>query len=201
MNFLEQLSDRDRRALSILAVALLVAGLAYYWPEMTVPSAEGNPAEEIDMVQQRRLRLQQIAATLPGKRELLAKVEADSKLREQGLIVADTAAQAQAQLLQVIRQVGRQQNPPLDVRGAEVGRVAPLGDAYGEVATAVQLECRIEDLVNFLTDLTRQKEILATNDLRISATQSKQKTISVRLGVSGVIPKRLVPDKKGTSMP
>lgn len=204
MNLLAQLSDRDRRALSLLTVALALAGFVYYWPDLSTPSAgDGAPTtdEEIELTQQRRLRLQQIVSTLPARRDLVAKAETDLKQREQGLIIADTAAQAQAQLVQIVRQVGRAQNPPIDVRGTELGRVAPLGEHYGTVSAAIQLECKIEDLVNFLADLTRQKELLSTADLRVTATQSKQKTISVRLSVLGVIPKRLLPDKekKGAS--
>ena len=51
--------------------------------------------------------------------------------------------------------------------------------------------------MNLLADLTHQPELIATNDLRISSANEKQKTLTVRLAVSGLVPKRLVPEKKG----
>ena len=62
--------------------------------------------------------------------------------REAGVIQAETAQQAQAQLLQVIRTLGKADN--IDARGGEFGPVKPLGDDYGEVSVAVSFECRIE---------------------------------------------------------
>jgi Type II secretion system (T2SS), protein M subtype b len=201
MSFWTQLSERDRRALSLLLVALSLAGLIAYWPDSTAtgPGLTGEPAgeDELELVQRRRLRLQQIASTIPGKQELLKRAQAELAEREKGMIVADTAAQAQAQLVQILRQVGRQQNPPLELRGTEGGAVTALGDSYGQVMVSVVLDCPVEALVNYLADLTRQKEILATHDIRISSTQSKQKLLSVRLTVTGVVPKRLAPEKKG----
>jgi hypothetical protein len=193
-----KLSERDRRALSLMAVALLLAALVNYWPDATTTATTGETAttDQLDLVQRRRLRLQQMVATVPGKQDLLKRVRADVSEREKGLIVADTAAQAQAQLVQVLRQVGRQQNPPIELRGTEGGAVAALGDAYGQVTTTVVLDCPVEALVNYLTDLTRQKELLATQEIRVGATASKQKILNVRLTVSGVVPKRLVPEKK-----
>lgn len=199
MDFWTQLSDRDRRALSLLTACLLLAALVNYWPDTsTTGSATGEAATEdqLELAQRRRLRLQQMVGTVPGKQELLKRAQADIAEREKGLIVADTAAQAQAQLVQVLRQVGRQQNPPIELRGSEGGLVSPLGEAYGQVITTVVVDCPVEALVNYLTDLTRQKEILATQEIRVGATASKQKILSVRLTVSGVVPKRLAPEKK-----
>ena len=202
MNFWTQLSERDRRALSLLLVALSLSGLVYYWPDASATTGTGIAGEAagedaLEMAQRRRLRLQQIAATVPGKLETLKQAQADLGEREKGMIVADTAAQAQAQLVKVLRDVGRQQTPPLELRGNEGGAVTALGEAYGQVTVTVTLDCPVEALVNYLTDLTRQKEILATQELRIASTQSKQKLLSARLTVASVVPKRLVPEKKG----
>jgi hypothetical protein len=39
--------------------------------------------------------------------------------------------------------------------------------------------------------------LLATSDIRVIAGNPKEKTITVRLGLSGVVPRKLVPEKKG----
>ena len=57
--------------------------------------------------------------------------------------------------------------------------------------------CHVEELVNLLADLTNRPEAIAIDEAHISAVDAKQKTISVRLVVSGVVPRRLVPEKKG----
>lgn len=197
MAFWEQLSERDRRLLVVWLGVMLFGAVVYYWPESTASTATGEASEsQLELAQKRRLRLQQMVATVPGKQDVLKRVEADIAAREKGLIVADTAAQAQAQLVQVLRQVGRQQNPPIELRGMEGGVVLPLGETYGQVMTTVGLDCPVEALVNYLTDLTRQPQILATQEIRVGATGSKQKILSVRLTVAGVVPKRLVPEKK-----
>ena len=83
------------------------------------------------------------------------------------------------------------------MRGTEFSQPRSFGDAYGEVAVSVSGECQIEQLVNLLADLANwQPQLLATSDLRIAAAKSKQKTVTVRMTVSGIVPKRLVPEKK-----
>ena len=114
------------------------------------------------------------------------------------MIQADTAAQAQANLLDLVRRVARAETPPLEFGTVELRQeIEPLGADYGEVRISVPLTCKIEELVNFLADLTKQPEAIATTELRVAAADTKQKTISVRLTVSGVVPRRLVPEKKG----
>jgi hypothetical protein len=111
------------------------------------------------------------------------------------MILADTAAQAQAQLLEIIRRIGKDDG--IDVRGAEEMKVRPLADDYGEVVVAVSFTCRIEQFINFMTDLANRPELLATSNIRVSSSNPKEKTVSVRLGLSGVVSRKLVPLKKG----
>jgi hypothetical protein len=190
------ITDRERRSLAFLGVSVTLT-LLYYLispsdaPKVVAPLNPGETAEK------RLDRLRQSAALLPAREEALKAVTAENQVREKSLIAADTAAQAQAQLLQIIRRVARQEAPPIELRSVEIGQVKALGDAYGEVSVSVLIECKIEQLVNFMAQLTSQPEVLASSELRISVTNFEEKTLSVRLTISGLIPKKLVPEKKG----
>jgi hypothetical protein len=192
-----KLQDRDKRALMLLAVAAtLVIG---WWatsgddvPAPVVPTVDNIPAAEL-----RLGRLRQLAASVPGKQQLLEQVSSELQSREKGLLQADTAAQAQAQLLQILRTLGKAPTTAIDLRNSEIGTVKPYGE-YGEVTVSLNFEARIEQLVNLLSDLTAQKEIIGVNDLRIGSANPKHKTMPVRLTVSGLVKRELIPDKKGT---
>lgn len=189
---MNNLSPRDRRALALLGAAVVITALVYFWPapgsEVVAPAQSSVPAAE------RRLeQLRARVATLPGKQKLADGVLAQLKEREKGLVEAETAPQAQAQLSQLLRKVMRAQSPPMEVGQVEIGGIQPLGKDYGEALISVATICRIEQLVNLLADLSRQPETIATRELRVLAADPRQKTISVRLTVSAVLPKRLVP--------
>ena len=72
-----------------------------------------------------------------------------------------------------------------------------LSDSYARVVAGIQAECRIEQFINLLSDISRQPEALATYSINIDATNTKEKTIRVRLVVAGVAAKKLLPEKKG----
>jgi hypothetical protein len=110
--------------------------------------------------------LRETAATVPGKEKAAKQAAAELATREKGMILADTAAQAQAQLLEIIRRAGKDEG--IDVRGAEEMKVRPLADDYGEVVVAVSFTCRIEQFVNFMTALANRPELLATSDIRVA---------------------------------
>ena len=69
------------------------------------------------------------------------------------------------------------------------------GDAYGQVTVSVTIDCRIDELVNYLAALSAQPEIVATEEIRFGTAHPKQKTMPVRLTVSGIVARSLVPDK------
>jgi hypothetical protein len=125
-------------------------------------------------------------------------VTAQLAAREKGLIQADTAAQAQAQVIQIIRSVANAEAVPVEIRSTEIGSVAPFGDAYGAVNISVQIECRVEQLINLLSSIGARPELVAPSDLRVTSSSPKEKTLGVRLTLTALVPRKLVPVKKGT---
>jgi len=194
------ISDRDRRALWVLGPALVVFGLVY-WYSSSTPSSGSNgskdvPVESVDRAEKRLATLHTQAATLRGKEAVLKQASAELATREKGLLSGDTAEQAQAQLLQVVKRVAQQQMPPLDVGQVELGRPKSFGSAYGQVNVSITVTCRIDELVNFLAALSAQPELVATEEIRFGTSHPKQKTMPIRLTVTGLVARRLVPKQK-----
>ena len=185
----------DRRTLLVL-----VAGVSLILVLRFVVMADKTPQvaaafDSVPLAEKRLAKLRAAVATVPGKEKAAKQAASELATREKGMILADTAAQAQAQLLEIIRRVGKDDG--IDVRGAEEMKVRPLANDYGEVVVAVSFACRIEQFINFMTDLANRPELLATSDIRVAAASPKEKTVLVRLGLSAVVLRKLVPEKKG----
>jgi hypothetical protein len=198
------LGDRDRRAILILGAALVLGGLFYWYSNSSPSSSSGSakmstPVDSVDRTEKRLAMLRRQAATLPGKEAVLKQVSLELAAREKGLIPGDTAEQAQAQLLQIVKRVAQQQEPPLDLGQVELGRPRAFGAAYGQVSVSITVTCRIDELVNYLAALSAQPELAATEEIRFGASHPKQKTMPVRLTISGLVARRLVPVRKGVS--
>jgi hypothetical protein len=191
--------QRDKRALVVLGAVLVLAFI--YWIAGSSPASSAKvvaPVESIDRVEKGLANLRIRAAALPATEALLKQANAELAEREKGLISGDTADQAQAQLLQVLRRVAKAQAPPLEIRQVELGQPRSYGDAYGQVMVSVTVDCRIDELINLLATLSAQPETIATDEIRFGMANPKQKTMPVRLTISGIVAQRLAPQKKGT---
>jgi len=195
MNF----SPRFRRFVWWSLVSLALSAIYTYWQQSSEPAAVVVAAsvDSVSMAEKQLAKLREAAATVPQKQEILKQVSGDLAMREKGIIVADTAQQAQSQIIQVLRKLGHDENPRVEMRSQEFGAVRALNDAYGEVLVTVQIDCAIEQLVNILVGLAARPELIASNELRVTSANAKDKTIGVRLTVSGVVARKLVPGKKG----
>ena len=190
------LTSRDRRALMLFGAGLLALVVLRFGVYRDSQTAVVEAKDSVPLAESRLTRLRQAQAAVPIREALFKRLSADVALREKGIIQAPTAQQAQAHLLETIRRVGK--NEGIDVRGGEFPELRLLGGEYGEAAVSVNFECRIEQFVNFLAALTKEPELLATNEIRVSPSPKPQeKTVSVRLTLAGVVPKNLVPVKKG----
>jgi Type II secretion system (T2SS), protein M subtype b len=186
----------DRRTVrmllaSVAAMLLLRFVLLRDKPPQVVSASDSAPLAE-----KRLERVREMAATVKGKQALLDQAMAELKTRESGIIKADTAAQAQAQLMDLVHRVAAANG--FDARGAEqLTEARPLGADYGQVSVTQTFTCGIDQLVNFLAELANEPSIVYIDDLHISGGSDKKKNVTVRLSLSGVVPRKLVPVKKG----
>jgi|SRR5579863_93652 len=182
-----------RRTVAWGLVSVALSGLAYFWQGSGGAAAVVAPTDSIALAEKRLARLRDTAATVPQKQDILKSVAADLAKRETGLIPGETAAQAQTELLTILRRLCAAQQ--IEIKATELPGISPLGDAYGEVNVAVTVECRMEQLINLLADLGGQPRLVTTSELQIIAANPKEKTVNVRLAVSGVTARKLVPEK------
>jgi len=151
--------------------------------------------ETVTTAEERLDRVRQMASLVPGRETLLKQANTELQDRERGLLTAPTAEQAKAQLLDIIHRIASSNQ--IDARGLEQSNVKALGTDYAEVTVGVAFPCQIDQLVNFLAQVANQPEILATNEINIAGGNDKNKKIQVRLSLSGLAPKALIPAKKG----
>ena len=191
-------TERDKRALRWLGAAVGVALLI--WLLTRTPGADTSVASAVDTVDRSERRLATLRtalATVDGKEGVLKQASAELADREKGLLFGDTANQAQAHLLEIINRVAKQQIPPIDIRQAEFAQPRPYGDAYGLVSVSVTLDCRTDELLNLVAGLSQQPELIATEDFHTGNAHPKTKVMVTRITVAGIVPRRLVPERKG----
>ncbi len=186
------LTPRDLRALALLVIGVLAIvvyrSMSGGAPE--VVSGTESPA----LLEMRLAKLRQIAATVPAKTAALQTAREQLKAREKHIMAFATAPQAQAHLLELIHRVASANK--IEPRGGDFAPPALLGSDYGQVAVSVLFECKIEDFVNFLADLSKEPELVAPSDVRIAAGNLKNKTINVHMTLAGAVPRKLVPEKR-----
>lgn len=193
------LTDRDKRALVLLGVAVVLMLGVRLWLDRSDAAPAVAPVSSIPSAEERLAQVRRLAAQAPARQKQIEALAAEVGKWEQGLIAADTAQQAQAQILQILRRLASAQQPKLEFRSEEIGPVRPPGKGkyYGEALVTVSFVAGIEQLVNLLADLAAQPEALGTEELLISAANPKEKTLAVRLTVAGLIPARLAPEARG----
>jgi len=151
--------------------------------------------DTIPVAKQRLEILRRKAATVPAKEAILKQVTAELQAREAGIVKAPTSEQARAHLMDELHKTAGANG--FDSQGAlQLPEPKPLGQDYGQVAVGQNFTCGIDQLVNFLSAIANEPEILSTDSIIVTPVRNKNKDITVRLIFSGVIPKSLIPEKK-----
>jgi Tfp pilus assembly protein PilO len=187
--------ERNKRAIIILAAALVLA-LAYWLVNRdTKRKPVENSESSVVLAEKRLQRLRAIAAALPGREANWKLVSDDLAKREKLLIGEKDKELAQEKLLGMVRKLAQSQAPPIEIKSLELGEARRRGD-YGVVRVTLTLNCRIEQLVNFLADLPAQPEAIASEDLHINSTNPDTKVMHVTVTIGGLVAAKLVPAKK-----
>lgn len=189
------ISQRDRRALTLLLLGVPALLLVSSLLEQKAPEPV-QATRSVERLEQQVRMLRRTAAGLPTREQTSKQVIAVLEAREKGMIRAETAAQAQAQMLQVVRRVLRAQSPPIDFRASEMGQPRRINDSYGEVTATISFDCGIEQVLNLMADLGNQAELISTKEVNLGAAGSKQKLLPVRLTIGAIVDPKLIPAAK-----
>ena len=173
-----------------VAAILLLRFVVFSDKSPTVVAA----TENIPAAEARLRRMREIAATIPALEQRAKVAAADLDMREKGLLKADTAAQAHAQIQDLLHRVGLANG--IDIRGFEDQRIRPLGKDYGEASVSVRFTCAIDQLVNFLAALDGEQQMFSTSEINITGTTDQKKMIQVRLTVAGAVTKKVATEKR-----
>jgi hypothetical protein len=196
-----QLTDRERKLIYALLPVLILAAAFEYWPESDTAAAPvADTAAAIEVAQARLQRARLAVATLPDREKAADTQKQELAKWEKRLITAETPAQAQAQLNQLFRRLASAQGGAVALRGIELGTLHAAAP-YAEIRMNVNFECQIEGLINLLTDIAAQPELLAWRDLRVNSPDSKQKRINVSLTLVALTPASLLKAAKPGANP
>jgi hypothetical protein len=176
-----------------VAAVLLLKFVVMADPSSAVSAVTST--ETAPLALKRLNKVREIAATVPAREALVKQASGELEARERGMLKVDTGSQAQALLQEKLHRLGEQNG--IDIRGMEDQRVRLLGNDYGEAIVYVRFTCRIEQLVNLLAALANEPELLATDQIQITGGPNKEKTLQVRMGLAGVVSKKIAQEKKG----
>jgi hypothetical protein len=194
---MSQLS-RGRQIMLYGTLASMAAAVLVRYGVVGSDASTAAPSRDTIPVARQRLELlRRKAATVPAKEAILKQVTAELQEREKGIVQASTAEQARAHLMEVLHTAAMANG--FDSTGAaQLPEPKALGKdkEYGQVAVGQIFTCGIDQLVNFLAAIANEPEILATDTINVSPVRNKNKDITVRITLSGVIPKNLIPEKK-----
>jgi Tfp pilus assembly protein PilO len=190
-----QVGTLDRKYATYLIVSLVLFAIFKFGPSSSKDTVVVTATDSVPLSEKRLEKLRQAAATVPAKEGILKQAQLELAARESGLLKGDTKQQAQAELIQLVQSVAKSNG--IDVHGVDRMTEAVLTPDYGAVGAEVTFTCGIEQLINLMAALADQPQILATDEVRINSTNDiKKKLIQVRLGVSGIVPRKLLPEKK-----
>jgi len=189
-----RLSDRDRRALVILLSVVSILGVHRLITTLAPirDSGVATTSASVERLQKILSNQRRAAASVARKEQMLRQMKAELGTRERNLIQAETAAQAQARLLEIIKQVAQRQVPPLEILQIEFSPPRRFNEAYGEVLVSVTLQCTIDEVLNLVAELTCEAYIIATDEIALTVADQSHKTLQAHITVTGLVYRRLV---------
>jgi Tfp pilus assembly protein PilO len=137
-------------------------------------------------IQEKKLeKYREVAQIAPLRSGEVVTVENRLRQNESGLLASKTAALASAELQDLVTQLAAKQR--IDLHSNEFLPVKPVSPYYATVPMTIQFQCRLDQLVDLLQDVTQNPKYLTVSKMSIQSTAAKDKSVSVGLLISGMM--------------
>lgn len=173
-------SQRDRRALKALGIALAIAAL---WLGQGAIRGLGSSAGTLESLEQSYLLAKQTVARQPAEADYVGRLRRSIDIVERRLLRSETLALAQAEVRSLA--IGLLSTAGVNSIRSEFGVASPDEGQYKGVALDLEFTCRIDQLVDLMAAMANARPILATRMIEITAPESASERVQVRLGIEG----------------
>ena len=185
MNRFRSLSERDRRALRVLAVAM---ALALLWQLGRTLPASGQAGTEtnLETLEQRYLLARQLAARHPAREREARQVARAVAQLESGLLKSASPELAQAEVRTAMS--GLLERAGIELEGSSFAAPKTAGP-YDAVPLGVEFRCEMDQFVDLLASLANAETLLAPRKFELRSNGPEASSIRVRLTVEGYLRK------------
>jgi hypothetical protein len=178
MNF----SEKDKKALMVVGIAVALYAAAQFavfplWDTLQ------ERRDNLPIVERKLEKYHAVARTAELRRTEASSVDTKLQEAERGLLTSETAALASAELQQIAKQFTAAES--IDIRSNNFLPAKPVGGEYMQIPLGLQFQCRLDQLVNLLTDFSGHQKHLAVSRLGIQTLGGKDKQVSVGMELSG----------------
>ena len=177
------LSDRDRRALKILALSALVAAGLTLGPRVLAPGPA--PGTSIEALEQRYLLARETADRQPRLERDARTAARALQVLERRLLRSETPSLAQAEIRSVT--TGLLRSEGIRTPRSTFGAPTMDDEFYTGVPIDLEFSCQPEQLVRFMASLANAAPILATRRLSLSVDRAEARRIRVLMTVEGYL--------------
>ena len=185
MSGFKDLSERDRRALRVLAVALALA-LLWQLGRMLPASGQASAETNLETLEQRYLLARQLAARQPARERESRQVARAVAQMESGLLKSASPELAQAEVRTAMS--GFLEQAGIELEGSSFAAPETSG-LYDAVPLGVEFRCEMQQFVGLLASLANAETILAPRKVELRSDGSEANSIRVRLTVEGYLRK------------
>ena len=187
------LSARDKRALTILTVAVVVFLLVDFGLLPLVDRfAEARQTLAVRELALRKYR--RSAASEAARQSSLSELQKRLATTEAAMLESQTAALAAAELQRTLKEVAAANQ--IELSGTEFLPAKPLDSEHTLISTRFAVSANMERLVNFLVALETGPKSLGVRSLTVYAnTGNPEKKVNATLVLSGVMRAEKAPEK------
>ena len=177
---------RKRDQLALTAAALAVVLYAIFQLALFPIWDDAQEMRANLSIQEKKLeKYREVARTAALRNVEVNSVEARIREADGGILSSRTAALASAELQQLVNQLTSEES--IEVRSNDFPPVKPLAAQYTQVPIGLQFQCRLDQLVNLVTDLAANPKYLTVRNLVIQAMNNKEKTLTVNMQIGGIM--------------
>ena len=175
-------AEKDKKALLIAGIAIALYAAAQFavfplWDTLQ------ERRENLPIVERKLEKYHAVVRTAELRRAEAASVETRLQEAERRLLTSETAALASAELQQLANQLTAAES--ISIRSNQFLPAKPVGSEYIQIPVVLQFQCRLDQLVNLLTDFSGHQKHLAVSRLNIQTLGGKDKQVTVGMELSG----------------